>query len=335
MFNNLSKIDPIIVYNALSTITIPENINFSRSILDEQFEKIMTLMNNSFNNDEKIDFIQRNIKFIKKCTINKPIIWASIVNWLQSQSSIANFIDNFFPIKDLQMHVNNFVKFKGILISLEKLPHLQKEFFNFFEEKGLSSLVLHNNDFVSAITLLAESQKNKLINECDFSKVFKTDEDLLSIMEQLSKEEFLGLLKNKKFLDNITDNMILYVINDYVLEHIKDKQKLLSQFFDILINKGKFNIHTFKENMRILPEVQRYSFLLQPRIQGLLHNSIKNSSDFVEIVKTIHSNEQQHEFLLKCFNGNLKILSEEQKHDFSSDPYICKLLPNSQKKYLH
>ena len=87
--------------------------------------------------------------------------------------------------------------------------------------------------------------------------------------------------------------------------------------------------------MRILPEVQRYSFLLQPRIQGLLHNSIKNSSDFVEIVKTIHSNEQQHEFLLKCFNGNLKILSEEQKHDFSSDPYICKLLPNSQKKYLH
>ena len=44
----------------------------------------MTLMNNIFNDNEKIDFVPRNIKFIKKCMINKPIIWASIVNWFKS-----------------------------------------------------------------------------------------------------------------------------------------------------------------------------------------------------------------------------------------------------------
>lgn len=117
-------------------------------------------------------------------------------------------------------------------------------------------------------------------------------------MCDLSREEFLELLKNSNFLSYINQD-IVSEIQDFINNHFQyyeeiiDPQIFLSQFFDILKYTDKLETSILLENIRscFLTEDQQYSFLLKPHIQLLLNDSIKNISDFIQLTKIIPSNE--------------------------------------------
>ena len=238
--------------------------------------------------------------------VTEIVFYLPTIIWnIKDNDSKNNFIRNNQEF--ITNNVKLFSSFKNIYSSLKKAPNAQKTFLNAFVEKGLENLIITKYpQLVDFINILKQSgidiniAANIAIEKTyDYPNSFKSKEELISLMIELTEKEFLILLKNKNFLSVISENM-LNEINPFRLfenwtdsYQDTDKEKFLYQFFNLLIFKNKFDITILNNNINLIQEDKRSNFLLELwNTEKSLNNFIKTPSDFIQLIEKIPSGDR-------------------------------------------